>query len=103
MYLSAILEEWTLGSNTRREDTTVIMPDGLIGGAEAILMYSLFFAIPERIAVLFFYYEYIGGSDNLPTVNLGNGEIVREQSIGKIKIVGLVCVVDISKIRKQCW
>jgi hypothetical protein len=53
MYLSAILEKQKQGSKTSREDTTVIMPTGLVGGTETILMYSLFFMMPERIAILF--------------------------------------------------
>jgi len=53
MYLSAILEKQKQGSKTSREDTAVIMPTGLVGGTETILMYSLFFMMPERIAVLF--------------------------------------------------
>ncbi|MEC7866326.1 MAG: CDP-alcohol phosphatidyltransferase family protein, partial [Candidatus Poribacteria bacterium] len=53
MYLSAILEKQKQGSKTSREDTTVIMPTGLVGGTETVLMYSLFFMMPERIAILF--------------------------------------------------
>ena len=55
MYLSAILEKQKQGSKTSREDedTTVIMPAGLVGSTETILMYSLFFMMPERIAILF--------------------------------------------------
>ena len=53
MYLSAILEKQKQGSKTSREDTAVIMPTGLVGGTETVLMYSLFFMMPERIAILF--------------------------------------------------
>ena len=53
MYLSAILEKQKQGSKTSREDTTVIMPTGLVGGTETVLMYSFFFMMPERIAILF--------------------------------------------------
>ena len=53
MYLSAILEKQKQGSKTSREDTTIIMPTGLVGGTETILMYSLFLIMPEHMAILF--------------------------------------------------
>ena len=61
MYLSAISEKQAQESKTSREDTTVIMPSGLIGGMETILMYSLFFVIPERIAALFSIMSILAG------------------------------------------
>lgn len=53
MYLSAILERRGLGATIRGEETTITMPDGLIGGSETILFYGLFFLFPGKLALLF--------------------------------------------------
>ncbi|MGB1253571.1 MAG: CDP-alcohol phosphatidyltransferase family protein [Candidatus Promineifilaceae bacterium] len=42
MYLSAILEKRAAGAATRGEQTSVTMPEGLIGGSETIIFYSAF-------------------------------------------------------------
>ncbi|HET8649088.1 MAG TPA: CDP-alcohol phosphatidyltransferase family protein [Gemmatimonadales bacterium] len=53
MYLSAILERRGLGATIRGEQTTITMPDGLIGGSETILFYLAFFLVPAHLAGLF--------------------------------------------------
>jgi phosphatidylglycerophosphate synthase len=51
MYLSAILEKRSMhGTDT---DTTVIMPAGLIGGFETIIVYGVFLLFPIYIVWLF--------------------------------------------------
>lgn len=53
MYLAAILERRDAGARSRRELTTVTMPEGLVGGTETILIYVTFFLWPERVGLLF--------------------------------------------------
>ena len=36
--------------------TTVTMPDGIIGGAETVLAYALFFILPQHVEWLFIIY-----------------------------------------------
>jgi phosphatidylglycerophosphate synthase len=52
MYLAAILERRTAGG-PRRTVTTVVMPEGLVGGAETIVFYVVFFLLPGVLAPLF--------------------------------------------------
>ncbi len=51
MYLAAILEK--RHAHDARTMTTIVMPIGLIGGAETIVAYCLFLAFPARITLLF--------------------------------------------------
>ena len=53
MYLSAILEKRAVGAGVRGELTTVTMPNGLVGGAETILFYSVFLVWPGGLPWLF--------------------------------------------------
>ena len=46
IYLSAILEKRAAGAGVGGELTTVTMPNGLVGGAETILFYSVFLVWP---------------------------------------------------------
>ncbi len=52
MYLSALLEK--RGRASTREVTAVTMPEGLIGGTETVIFFSLFFLLPKYL--LFMYY-----------------------------------------------
>ena len=54
MYLTAILERRDAGAQSRHEMTTVTMPEGLVGGAETVLLYVAFFLWPERLTLLFY-------------------------------------------------
>lgn len=53
MYLAAILERKGAGARTRGELTTVAMPEGLIGGTETIVFYTLFLVLPGFLLPLF--------------------------------------------------
>ncbi|MEO5816371.1 MAG: CDP-alcohol phosphatidyltransferase family protein [Gemmatimonadaceae bacterium] len=53
MYLAAILERRDLGARVHDELTSITMPEGVIGGTETVLLYTLFFLIPDRLVVLF--------------------------------------------------
>jgi phosphatidylglycerophosphate synthase len=53
MYLAAILEKRAAGAGARGEATSITMPDGLIGGAETIVLYSLFLLFPQYLIPLF--------------------------------------------------
>jgi phosphatidylglycerophosphate synthase len=58
MYLAAILERRGAASRDRvaardRQPTAVTMPPGLIGGAETVVLYSLFLLFPDHLVVLF--------------------------------------------------
>lgn len=53
MYLSAILERQGRGASARAEQTTVTMPEGLVGGSETAIAYALFLVAPGYIASLF--------------------------------------------------
>ena len=53
IYLSAILEKRAAGAGVRGELTTVTMPNGLVGGAETILFYSVFLVWPGGLPWLF--------------------------------------------------
>lgn len=50
-YLSAILEKRAI--RDANIQTTVIMPPGLIGGTETIIVYCIFLLVPQWIAMLF--------------------------------------------------
>jgi phosphatidylglycerophosphate synthase len=51
MYLAAILEKRS--AHTSDTDTTVVMPAGLIGGFETIIVYGVFLLFPSHIVWLF--------------------------------------------------
>jgi len=53
MYLSAILEKRAVGAQAQGEQTSVTMPDGIIGGTETIIFYSLFIIFPNWSVLLF--------------------------------------------------
>ncbi len=53
MYLSAVLEMRGAGARARGELTSVTMPEGLIGGTETIVFYTLFFVWPAQLGLLF--------------------------------------------------
>lgn len=53
MYLAAILERRGEGAAARGGMTTITMPSGLIGGAETIILYTLFLALPGLLLQLF--------------------------------------------------
>jgi len=50
MYLAAILEKRAQHNNTQ---TTIVMPPGLIGGFETIVVYGIFLIFPTQIVWLF--------------------------------------------------
>lgn len=52
MYLSALLEKRAAGAAATGERTSVTMPPGLVAGFETILFFSLFLALPGRLAPL---------------------------------------------------
>ncbi len=51
MYLAAILEK--RAARDPETATTIVMPAGLIGGFETIVVYSLFFLLPQHILQIF--------------------------------------------------
>lgn len=53
MYLAALLEKRRAGAAARGEQTSVTMPEGLIGGAETILFYTAFIFFPGWMEWLF--------------------------------------------------
>jgi len=53
MYLSAILERRGAGARQRGELTSVTTPDGLVGGTETIVGYTLFLLLPRHLGALF--------------------------------------------------
>lgn len=53
MYLAAILEQRNQGARTRAELTSITMPEGVVGGTETALFYTLFFLLPDRLVMLF--------------------------------------------------
>jgi phosphatidylglycerophosphate synthase len=53
LYLSSILERRKQGAKERGELTSVTMPRGIVEGTEAIIMYSLFFLLPQATGILF--------------------------------------------------
>lgn len=52
MYLAAILERRRHDATTRGR-TTIVMPPGLVGGAETIVLYSAFLIFPGHLRLLF--------------------------------------------------
>lgn len=53
MYLAAILERNGAGARARGQLTTVTMPEGLIGGAETLVPYTLILVLPRLLLPLF--------------------------------------------------
>lgn len=52
MYLSALLEK--RGRASSREVTSITMPEGLIGGTETVIFFTLFFLLPQFLVFLFY-------------------------------------------------
>ncbi|MDQ3080624.1 MAG: TonB-dependent receptor [Gemmatimonadota bacterium] len=52
MYLAAILEKRGRGASAVGEQTTVTMPQALIGGSETIIMYVAWLLVPRHVALL---------------------------------------------------
>jgi phosphatidylglycerophosphate synthase len=46
MYLSALLEKRSAGVRETNEETSITMPDALVGGTETLLIYTSFLAFP---------------------------------------------------------
>lgn len=46
MYLSALLEKRSAGVRETKEETSITMPDALVGGTETLLIYTLFLVLP---------------------------------------------------------
>ena len=53
MYLAALLEKRGAGARARGELTSVAMPEGLVGGTETVVFYTLFFLWPAHLVTLF--------------------------------------------------
>ncbi|MEP6991281.1 MAG: CDP-alcohol phosphatidyltransferase family protein, partial [bacterium] len=53
MYLAALLERRDLGARVHGELTSITMPEGVVGGTETVLFYTLFFLFPHHLVVLF--------------------------------------------------
>jgi phosphatidylglycerophosphate synthase len=53
LYLAALLEQRHDGARARGEATSITMPPGLIAGAETVVFYALFLALPSRQLLLF--------------------------------------------------
>ena len=53
IYLSAILEKRNLGANSNGEQTSVTMPDGIVGGFLTIVFYYAFFVLVDWFPYLF--------------------------------------------------
>lgn len=52
-YLSAVLEKRGAGSGTTGERTTVTMPASLVEGAETVVLFAAFLALPQWAAKIF--------------------------------------------------
>jgi phosphatidylglycerophosphate synthase len=52
MYLSGVLEKRGHGRNSDRY-TSLEMPEGLVGGTETLVLYTLFFLFPGQLPLLF--------------------------------------------------
>jgi phosphatidylglycerophosphate synthase len=57
MYLSSILEKRKQGAKETKEQTSVTMPGGIVGGTETIVFYILFIVLPQYIAILFYIFS----------------------------------------------
>ncbi|CAN5138890.1 hypothetical protein BH09GEM1_BH09GEM1_19470 [soil metagenome] len=53
MFLAAILERRDRGARVHGELTSITMPEGVIGGTETIVLYTLFFLLPDHLVALF--------------------------------------------------
>ena len=53
LYLSAVLEKRSAGAAARGARTTVARPAGLVAGAETVVFYALFLALPAYAPALF--------------------------------------------------
>lgn len=63
MVLSAILERRRHGAEANGTRTTVVMPRGIVAGAETVLFYALFFVWPRALPQLFsFMSALVGGN-----------------------------------------
>ena len=52
MYIAAVLERRGEGARQKGMPTSIVMPEGVIGGTETLLFYSAFLAFPNRSAAL---------------------------------------------------
>ncbi len=57
MYLSSIIEK--RNNNTHKKLTTVNMPAGLIEGFETIIVYTVFYILPDQILLLFLIMSFL--------------------------------------------
>lgn len=53
MFLASILEKRKQGTTAHNEMTSITMPSGLIEGAETVVLYALFFVLPQYLGALF--------------------------------------------------
>lgn len=53
MYIAAVLERRGQGAAARGEQTSIAMPESLVGGTETILFYSAFLLFPSHLTPLF--------------------------------------------------
>lgn len=53
MYLSALLEKRSAGAGQKNEETSITMPDALVGGTETLLIYTSFLALPAFATRIF--------------------------------------------------
>ncbi len=53
MYLAALLEKRSAGAGKTDEETSITMPDALVGGTETLLLYSAFLALPAFALQIF--------------------------------------------------
>ncbi len=55
MYLSALLEKRSAGAGETNEETSITMPDALVGGTETLLIYTSFLAFPAFAPRIFWF------------------------------------------------
>ncbi len=53
MYLAALLEKRSAGAGKMDEETSITMPDALLGGTETLLLYTAFLALPALTSRIF--------------------------------------------------
>ncbi|MGI8401878.1 MAG: CDP-alcohol phosphatidyltransferase family protein [Gemmatimonadaceae bacterium] len=53
LYLAALLEKRSAGAGQTGEETSITMPDALIGGTETLLLYTLVLALPAFASRIF--------------------------------------------------
>ena len=55
MYLAALLEKRSAGAGETDEETSITMPDALVGGTETLLLYTSFLAFPAFAPRIFWF------------------------------------------------